>query len=225
MFNQKKLLYLLFLSSISIYNTIQCSSYDRLIEKLDKHLQEYRQCSSQRMTYRQPDDKDLDKRRSLLNPNTYNSCPEKIFPNNKVVSIAEAGSRPGTCYNTAIKGALGLSEEQSKDIEANIIGCEDWIQRIKVLSVFNQIPIPKANGIACYGTSNKYSDITHCALMLNNNRFRSKLGSTKYTHEHDLSHLPAMYGNFVSFLELKKEFSDKNLLFKILMKKIYKLIS
>jgi len=223
MFNQKRLLYLLFLSSISIYSTIQCSSYGRLITKLDKHLQKYHQCSSKLMTYEQADDPDLDAKRSAMSNSENFIDIQKIFPKNKLVSTTLIGERPGVCYNAAMLGALGLSKDQWKKIQIKIIGCDDWHKNIRVLhKCFDQVDAPNAGDIACYGLSDKNSDIQHFAIATKNNTFVSKIGSYPFTIEHDLLHINAAYGKVVSFLTLKKQYrNNKQLLFTTLMKKIY----
>lgn len=165
----------------------------------------------------QPDDKVLTKTRS--------SCKKHkevltLFPKNVLLEKTEKGTRPGVCYNVAMKEVLGLSKMQFQKIEQSIVGLQDWVTIIGMpYKFFDQQESPHKGNLATYTAKNS-NFIDHFAVVTEkNNRVKSKIGTSKYTVEHDYWDLPA-WGDSICFWQLKKIYYDqdgKNQLFSEIM--------
>jgi len=164
----------------------------------------------------QPDDKVLTKTRA--------ACKQSkevftLFPKNILLEKAENGSRPGACYNVAMKEVLGLSKTQFQKIEKSIIGLQDWITIIGMpYKFFDQQESPNKGNLATYTAKNS-NFINHFAVVTEKNRIKSKIGTSKYTVEHNYWDLPA-WGDSICFWQLKEIYDHqdgKNQLFSEIM--------
>ena len=175
---------------------------------------------------KQPNNLILNQKRN--NIRTYGSMePEnflKEFPSSALISIAATGERPGVCYNDAMRRTLGLSQEQFKQLEQSILGCEDWVTILGMpYDFFNQTNKQKAGYLTTYTSEDNDFHIRHFGEVIRENRIRSKFGTSDYTYDHDLWHLPIHWGNRIRFWKLQKIYRSnegKALLFDILKKRI-----
>ena len=133
-----------------------------------------------------------------------------LFPNNVLLETAPKGSRPGACYNVAMRECLRLSPTQFQHIEQSIVGLSDWVTIIGMPhTFFDQKQNPQHGYLTTY-THRSNHNIKHFGKVTHNvNRIKSKLGTSKYTAEHDYWDLPD-WGDVIRFWKLKKIYRDQN---------------
>jgi len=133
-----------------------------------------------------------------------------LFPHNVLLEKAPKGARPGACYNVAMKECLGLSPTQFQHIEQSIVGLSDWVTIIGMPhTFFDQKQNPQPGYLTTYTHRNNHN-IKHFGTVAQNvNRIKSKLGTSKYTAEHNYWDLPN-WGDVIRFWKLKKIYRDQN---------------
>jgi hypothetical protein len=154
----------------------------------------------------QPDDPILTKTRSSC---TGSKEILTLFPKNVLLEKAGKGTRPGVCYNAAMKEVLGLSKIQFQTIEQSIVGLQDWVTIIGMpYKFFDQQEFPHKGNLVTYTPKNS-NFIKHFGVVTENNRIKSKMGTSKYTVEHDYWELSA-WGKDLYSWKLRKIYDDQN---------------
>ncbi len=175
---------------------------------------------------KQPNDQNLIEKRKQFTASENSNIPTmlKIFPNTSaIIKFFLPSSKPGVCYNWAIKKTLGLTDKQFRKIESLIVGCEDWVKIIGMpYDFFDQIKEPHPECLATYTSAEDNFHILHMAVTSDNGQLLSKLGTRNFILQHDAWKIDHRYGDQLHFWQLKQEYcNNKKLLFETLLNRTF----
>jgi len=108
-----------------------------------------------------------------------------------------------------MRDVLGLSKAQFQTIEQSIVGLQDWVTIIGMpYKFFDQQEFPHKGNLVTYTPKNS-NFIKHFGVATEDNRIKSKMGTSKYTVRHAYWELPA-WGEDLYSWELKQIYDDQN---------------